>query len=159
LYFIFLKNFWEYLYDFSDFLCTFTTMLDYPVKILLAFAKTFDEEGGEEFFKWLLENGYPEMAALSSAIRGSREAFGWLMKNKFPHFAAFDEAIDRSPKAYAWLRKYDFDFLIVLADAVNEKSEAIEWLSRNKLFIFLDIARRIREYRNRQRFDYHKLHF
>lgn len=140
-------------------LCTFTKMLDYPVKILIAFGQTFNEEGGKEFFTWLLDNGYPELAALSSAIRGSREAFGWLMKNKYPHFAALDEAIDKSPKAYAWLRKHNFDFLVILADAVNQRSEAIEWLSKYKLFIFLDIAGKIRNYRDRQSFDYHKLHF
>ena len=53
----------------------------------MAFGETFTEKDGA-FHKWLLQNGYPELAALSSAIRGSYEAADWLMKNNFPQFAA-----------------------------------------------------------------------
>ena len=60
-------------------------MLEYPAKILMAFGETFSLEG-EQFYTWLMENGYPELAALSSGIRGSNEAIEWLMKNKYPHF-------------------------------------------------------------------------
>ena len=58
----------------------------YPAKILVAFGEAID--GNEKIFKWLLENGYQELAALSKAIRGSEEAFEWLMKNKYAHLAA-----------------------------------------------------------------------
>ena len=53
----------------------------------MAFAQTF-EDNGAEFNKWLLENGYPELSALSEAIRGSERATKWLMDNKFYHLAA-----------------------------------------------------------------------
>ncbi len=95
-------------------------MLEYPPKILMAFGETFSNEG-ENFYNWLLENGYPELAALSSGIRGSKEAIEWLMKNKYQHFAVLDGAIDKQASAYAWLRKHKFDFLAVFADAINEK--------------------------------------
>ncbi len=133
-------------------------MLEYPPKILLAFGETFTETDGA-FHQWLLQNGYPELAALSSAIRGSHEAADWLLKNKFPHFAALDGAIDKQPKAYAWLRKYRFDFLVIFADAVNQRSEAEQWLRSNNLPLFLRLAAKIREFRNNQTFNYHKLHF
>ncbi|NTW45318.1 MAG: hypothetical protein HGB14_13045, partial [Anaerolineaceae bacterium] len=54
-------------------------MLDYPPKILIAFAETLS--GNTEIHQWLLSNGYPELAALSSAICGSDQALGWLMKS------------------------------------------------------------------------------
>ena len=74
-------------------------MINYPPKILLAFGETFSVEG-EEFHTWLMENGYPELAALSSGIRGSDEAIDWLLKNKYPQFAVLDGAIDKKPQAY-----------------------------------------------------------
>lgn len=134
-------------------------MLNYDPKILLAFGETFEEEGGEDFLKWLLENGYPELAALSSGIRGSHEAIDWLMKNKYPHFAALDGAIDKKPEAYDWLKKHDYNLLIVFANAVHGKEEAFIWFKENKLEIFTHLAEKIRQFGNRRSFDYHKIHF
>ena len=54
-------------------------MLNYPPKVLMAFGETFDEN--EKRYNWLLHNGYPELAALSSAILGREEDFTWLMAN------------------------------------------------------------------------------
>ncbi len=133
-------------------------MLHYSPKILMAFGETFTEKDGA-FHKWLLQNGYPELAALSSAIRGSYEAADWLMKNNFPQFTALDGAIDKQPKAYAWLRKYNFDFLVIFSDAVHERPEAEKWLRENNVTIFLLLAKKIRDFRDNKTFDYHKLHF
>jgi len=99
-------------------------MLDYPPKILMAFGETFGDEG-ENFYKWLLENGYPELAALSSGIRGSKEAIEWLLKNKYPQYAALDGAIDKQAGAYAWLRKFKFNFLTVFADALMKNKKPL----------------------------------
>ena len=108
---------------------------------------------------WFLENGYPELAALSHAIQGSDKAVEWLLKNKFPHFAALDAAIDNDKKAYEWLKKHKYNFLIVFADACHEKPEAIAWLNKKDLKIFVIIAERIKRLRDSHTFDYHKLHF
>lgn len=133
-------------------------MLNYPSKILIAFGETFTEKDGA-FLKWLLENNYPELAALSNAIRGSYEARDWLLKNNFPQFAALDSAIDNQKEAYNWLKKFGFDFLIVFADAVKGKKAAIKWLEKNQLEIFLRLVVQIKSFRDHQNFDYHKLHF
>jgi len=133
-------------------------MLDYDPKILLAFGETFGENG-EVFFKWLMENEYPELAALSSCIRGSDEAQDWLMKNKFTHFAALEGAIDQKPEAFTWLKKHNYDLLFVFANAVHNKPEAIRWLKDNNLEMFLHLAIKIRSYGENKHFDYHKLHF
>ncbi|MBE0651422.1 MAG: hypothetical protein IH595_11340 [Bacteroidales bacterium] len=133
-------------------------MLQYPPKVLLAFGETFTETDGA-FLKWLLENDYPELAALSSAIRGSYEAQSWLIRNKFPHLALLDEAIDNKKHGFEWLKKYNYDFLIVFADAVHEKEEALKWLEKNDLQLFIRLAVKIRNFRNNQTYDYHKIHF
>ncbi len=132
-------------------------MLNYPVKILVAFAETFS--GNVELHEWLLRNGYAELAALSSAIRGSEEAFKWLMMNGYPELAALDAAIDENQRAYDWLNHHKHFFLAVLADACNNKPDAIAWLTKNDLQIFLMIATKIRFFRDNQTFDYHKIHF
>jgi hypothetical protein len=132
-------------------------VLDYPVKILVAFGETFT--GNEEIQNWLLSNGYAELAALSSAIRGSEDAFKWLMVNGFPQLAALDSAIDEDKKAYAWLNHHEHYFLAVLSDAVHQQPEAIDWLTKNDLKVFLMIAAKIRFFRDNQIFDHHKIHF
>ena len=124
----------------------------------MAFAETFREEQ-EEFYNWLLKNGYPELAALSSAIRGSEEALIWLMQHKFYHLAALDGAIDKQGKARAWLVKFQFNTLAMLADAVNEQQAAIDYFQGKDLQLFLLIAKRIRDFRDSQTYDYHKKRF
>ncbi len=133
-------------------------MFDYEPKILLAFGESFGDEG-EKFFKWLLDNGYPELAALSSCIKGSKEARDWLMKNKLTQYAAFDGAIDRKADAIEWLQKHEFHFLIVFADAIHKMPDALKWLKENNLDIFIHLALKISGYADRQQFDYHKIHF
>lgn len=136
----------------------FFAMLQYPPKILMAFGETFSEEDGA-FQKWLLENNFRELAALSSAIRGSYEARDWLLKNKFPELAALDGAIDEQQEAFVWLKKFGYDFLIVFANAIMGKKEALQWLKKNQLEIFIRLAEQIKKFRDNQTFDYHKLHF
>ena len=45
----------------------------------MAFACTFEPEG-DEFFEWLMRNGYPELGALSQTIQGDTKAKDWLME-------------------------------------------------------------------------------
>ena len=111
-------------------------MLDYDPKVLMAFGETFSEEDGE-FLNYLLNNGYPELAALSSGIRGSNEAVDWLFKNKFAHFAAFDNAVCGSIEAYSWLLDNDQNLLALLVDAINNDTKALAWLKKHNLEIFI----------------------
>jgi hypothetical protein len=130
----------------------------YPAKIWLAFGETFTDKG-QPFVEWLMKNGYPELGALSHSIRGSDEALSWLLKNKFFHLAALDSAIDEDQKAYKWLHDNKHLFLILFADACHGSKNAIDWLKRNDLKAFLIITGKIKEWRDSQTFDYHKLHF
>ncbi len=133
-------------------------MLDYDPKVLMAFGETFSEEDGE-FLNYLLNNGYPELAALSSGIRGSNEAVDWLFKNKFPHFAAFDNAVSGSIEAYTWLLDNNQNLLALFVDAINNDTNALAWLKNHNLEIFIHLSRKIRNFREGQTFDYHKIHF
>jgi hypothetical protein len=130
----------------------------YPAKIWLAFGETFSEKG-ESFVEWLMKNGYPELGALSHAIRGSEQALEWLMRNKFLHLAALDGAIDENQKAYKWLADNQHPLLVLFADACHGALPAIDWFKRHNLSAFLVIAGKIKEWRDSQTFDYHKLHF
>lgn len=134
------------------------SLAKYDVKVLVAFGETFSEENGE-FLNWLVKNGYPELAALSSAIRGSEEAVRWLLTNKYRHYAALDAAIDKQLPAYRWLLANGHDLLAVFSDAVNQNSVAISWFKKHDLGIFLMLAKKINDFRENQTYDYHKIHF
>jgi len=132
-------------------------LYDYPVKILLAFEMAIG--GNREFFDWLFNNGYPELAALSNAIRGNTKAIDWLIKNGFTHFAAFDAASVDDDGAMKWLQNNGEDFLITVARASRGMQEAIDELNQQDLVIFVRIAMRINHFADNQTFDYHRSPF
>jgi len=130
----------------------------YPAKIWLAFGETF--EGNQKIVDWLIHNGYPEVAALSHAMRGSDEAFSWLMANGFLHLAALDSAVtSEDPKAVNWLKQNKHLFLIVFADACKGQPAAIAWFRKHQLDAFLMIAGKIKKFCDSQTFDYHRKQF
>jgi len=134
------------------------SLAKYDTKVLMAFSETFSEEDGA-FLKWLLTNGYPELAALSSAIKGSDEAVKWLLMNNYRHYAALDAAIDKQLPAYRWLLANGHDFLAVFSDTVNQNPVAMQWFKKHDLGIFLLLAKKIHDFRENQTYDYHKMHF
>lgn len=131
----------------------------YPVKILIAFGEAID--GNVEIYKWLLNNGYPELAALTSAIHASRDALAWLLKNH-PMLAILSNAMDREKYAINWLIKNNQDFLLKFAEACNNDQKARRWFAENNLEIFNLLAEKISEVlkqQKREHFDYHKFSF
>jgi hypothetical protein len=71
--------------------------IDYPAKIILAWAKAID--GNDEILLWLKENGYPELAMATYAILLKEEAREWLPKNGYPQLLAFINASEGNEKA------------------------------------------------------------
>lgn len=134
-----------------------SVMLEYPEKIILAFGETF--AGNTDLFNWLLQNGYPELAALSNSMRGNQDATQWLMKNGYQHLAAFDLAVDGKKDAYEWLVKYQYDFLAIFADACQKKPDAIQWFRQNNLEIFIRLSDKINHFRENQTFSIYKKRF
>lgn len=131
-------------------------MEHYQAKILLAFAETFNPRSDQPFFEWLLNNGYPELAALSSCVKGNRDAREWLMKNGFQHLAAFDAAIDGDEEARQGLLHTGHQVMALTADAVNGNQHARTWLKNSGFDVFLMIALRICDYLRNKAFDIHK---
>ncbi len=129
--------------------------LKYPPKIIIALAEAI--QGNQKILTWLLENGYPELAAFASAIRGSDDAVQWLLNNKYPDLAALDAAISKDVKAYHWLRKHNFTFHILLADACQGKPAALYHLEKNPhMEVFLYLARKTKRFFDGMTFDYHR---
>ncbi len=116
-------------------------MLQYDVKILLAFGKAID--GEKDFFDWLLNNGYQELAALSNAIRGDEEAVQWLLKSNYPQYGVLSNAMDNETNAVKWLIDYKDEFLIHFAQASRGNEDSIEWLRKKQLNIFIMLAGKI----------------
>ena len=134
-------------------------MEKYPAKILVTFGEAVS--GKKFFFKWLVENGYPELAALANAIRADKEALNWLMKY-YPQYAVLSDAIDGEEKAFEWLKKYKFNLLIVLAEASRGSKKAIDWFIEKDLKIFVMVSQKIKDVIVQQRkdnHDYHKFRF
>jgi len=132
----------------------------YEPKILIAFGEAIDRN--YKIHKWLLENGYPELAALAGSLQADVDAFKWLMNNGYNHFAAFSNAIDEDNQAYQWLAQYKFRILVLLVDAAYLRPEALKILKAEHLELFIRLAYKIRKLKEDQHRDYdfyYKMHF
>ena len=113
----------------------------YDIKILLALTKSIS--GRKDFFRWLMDNGYPELAAFSNAIRGDVEAMRWLFAHKFEWLAILSNAIDGEDKARVWIGKSVHMCNLMFAMACREDIDAIKWLRQRDLSIFLLMAKEV----------------
>ena len=113
----------------------------YNIKILLALKLCV--AGRKDTFRWLIDNGYPELAAFSNAIRGDIDAMKWLFANNFHWLAILSNAIDGEEKARKWIASATHPCNIMFALACREDIDAIRWLMDRKLEIFLVIAKEV----------------
>lgn len=111
----------------------------YDIKILLALTKCI--AGRKDFFHWLMNNGYPELAAFSNAIRGDVDAMKWLFANNYAWLAILSNAIDGEDKARVWIGKATHICNLMFAMACREDIDAIKWLDAHGLGVFLMIAK------------------
>jgi len=131
----------------------------YPAKIIIAWGEALD--GNKKIYNWLLNNGYPELAALSSAIHASRDALNWLLEHE-PRLAILSNAIDGEKHAISWLVKNQEELLLTFADACNDDKKAKRWLAERNLQALINIADKVFEILKQQRHDrvdYHKIKF
>lgn len=115
----------------------------YDVKVLLALVKTL--RGDKLFFKFLLENGFTELAAWSNAIRGDVEALKWLLTQGHPSLGVLSNAIDGDKKAVEWIENTKDEFLINFASACRGEKQGYIWLKQKNLTIFVYMVTEIRE--------------
>lgn len=133
------------------------SLLDYEPKILLAFGESL--KGDRKFTNFLMANGFPELAALSSAILSDTEALDWLIKkSNYPEFGVLSNAIDGEDNAIAWLERYHCDFLSRFAAACRKDDEAIKWFVDNHLDIFILMIRTIHDILLHQSWDSSDVH-
>lgn len=111
----------------------------YDIKILLALTKCI--AGRKDFFHWLMNNGYPELAAFSNAIRGDVDAMKWLFANNYAWLAILSNAIDGEDKARVWIGKATHFCNLMFAMACREDIDAIKWLDAHGLGVFLMMAK------------------
>lgn len=134
------------------------SLTDYDAKLLLAFGESL--KLNKKFTDFLLNNGFPELAALSSAINSDTDALQWLLDNGYPEFAVLSNAIDNEEAAIAWLEKYNCDFLSKFAGACRKEDEAVKWFVANDLQIYIRLIKIIHEILLQQALasdDVHKL--
>lgn len=120
--------------------------IDYPAKIILAWAKAID--GNSDILLWLKENGYPELAMATYAIHLKEEAREWLPKNGYPQLMAFINASEGNEKAQRWLLINDMMLLYHMSQAIENEQESWEWLSKNvtaDLFLLTQTIKKVKD--------------
>ncbi len=127
-------------------------MEQYDVKILLALVKSIG--GRTDFFKALLNDGYPELAAFSNAVRGDDDAMVWLFKHNYAWLAILSNAMDGDDKAIDWVRNGLTPVNLRFALACRHDIDSIKWLYQNKLDIFLMLARETETFLEYQQKEY-----
>ena len=113
----------------------------YDTKILLALIKCI--AGRKDFLRWLMNNGYPELAAFSNAIRGDVDAMKWLFQYHYEWLAILSNAIDGEDKARVWIGHATHRCNLMFALACREDIDAIRWLRDNNLQILLLMAKEV----------------
>jgi len=131
-------------------------LTDYEPKILLAFGESL--KGEKKFSDFLLQNGFPELSALSAAINSDTEALDWLLKNGYPEFAVLSNAIDNEEHAIQWLKRYKLDFLSIFAAACRKEDPAIKWFAEKDLRIFILLIKTIHDILLFQSWDSSDIH-
>jgi hypothetical protein len=106
-----------------------TNLVDYPAKIVLAWAKSI--EGDESFTVWLSKNGYPELVMATYAIYLKNEAREWLMTNGYPHIMALINAAEGNKKAQSWLLVNQLELYYHIAMAVEDEPLSWKWIQQH----------------------------
>ena len=114
------------------------TLLHYDIKVLIILLGAV--RGSKKYFHFLLENGYPELAAWSNVMRGDEDALHWLFDNGYNALGMMTLAIDSKQKAMRWILETKDDFLINFTAACRKEEDGIKWLKENDLEIFLLMA-------------------
>lgn len=115
----------------------------YDVRILLALLKSL--QGHRDFFQWLMNNGYPEIAAFSNAICGDKDAMKFLFRTHYEWLAILSNAIDGEDQARVWIGKACKPVNLMFAMACQQEPRAVKWLQVRRLDIFLVLAQEIHE--------------
>ena len=126
-------------------------LLKYDVKVLLALKESI--EGKDAFFRWLVEGGYPELAAFSNFLHDDEEAERFLVKTGNGWLGLLSHAIDGDARARAWVQTnlHQANMMFVLACRGDEK--AISWLRFMQLDVLVLLSEGVAFLRKHQELD------
>ncbi|MDR0620054.1 MAG: hypothetical protein LBG17_09170 [Bacteroidales bacterium] len=117
---------------------------EYPQQVYISFVKAL--EGQKESFDKLINDGYIEWAAFSSALLGDENAVMFLLKKSaLPVLGVLANGINDEPVALNWLKKNPNPLYYAFCQATKEDEKAKQWLSSNDELIFVMMAEKIGE--------------
>ena len=126
-------------------------LLKYDVKVLLALQQAMT--GKDDFFNWLVNAGYPELAAFYNLIEEDEEAEAWLVKHGYHWLGLLSHAIDGEDAARAWVLKNLHRANFMFCMACRKDEVAISWLKQMKLEVILRLAEEVAFIRKKQESD------
>lgn len=113
----------------------------YDIKILLALLKAI--EGRKDFFRWLIDNGYRDLAAFSNSIRGDEVALYCLVQMKKNWLAILSNATGGDEKALQWIRQHCSEPNYHFAKACTNDIDSAVWLRKHDQTYFLLLSQAV----------------
>ena len=126
-------------------------LLAYSPRVLLALQQAIG--GSKDFFQWLVEAGYIELAAFSNFLQDDVEAEQWLVQHNYHWLGLLSHAIDGDPRARQWVQQNLHEANLMFALACRKDDKALSWLKFMKLDILLRLADQVASLRNKQELD------
>jgi hypothetical protein len=117
-------------------------MIRYPDAALKRFIEAAYDD--DEALKWLLQNGYPELAAVKEAVI-CRETgpMTWLARYKKDALLLFVKAVLGNFNAIQRLLEMKEPLLAAAANAVRGDADALQWLRNNGFPAWADVSQAI----------------
>ena len=133
----------------------------YDVKVLLLLAKAIDGEKAD-YFRWLAQNNYKELAAFCNMLQDDIEAEQWLTQNGHQWLGIISHAIDGDSVKQGlpnnitprqWLLRNMHPANLMFALACRDEERAVYWLKKQKLDILIILANSVASLRRKQELD------
>lgn len=115
--------------------------MEYPVTAIKALINSLNND--KEASKWLMDNRFRELAALSDFLNdGNQSAVEFLKQNKskYTTIVNFFAALQNEDKAFDLLMKDTDREWAATVSAVNGYEEAYQWLIKNDFLIYCGLA-------------------
>lgn len=113
----------------------------YDIRLLLAMLKAV--EGRKDFFKWLIDNGYRDLAAFSNSIRGDEVALYCLVQMKKNWLAILSNATGGDKTALKWVREHCTEPNYHFAKACTNDVDAAVWLKKHDQVYLMMLAKAV----------------
>lgn len=126
-------------------------LLRYDARTLMALKEAI--EGSDEYFRWLVERGYPELGAFSNFLQDDAEAERFLVRTGNGWLGLVSHAIDGDRRARLWVQTQLAEANMMFVLACRREERARGWLRFMKLDILLLVAGAVADLRNKQELD------